>query len=442
MARGSSGKSSSSKESNNGSSTKSEVPLSWKPLCLDQVIIPSQSKPPPSEGADVQVNVKSRQVKGLTTCPSDCLFRTHQYEFVITPSMELLEWAGCKFGYYAMIKLFTLIIGGVNNSDDDDEDESANASEQQQHPQNDDHWMECFSDDSTPVILQSFMEDYDKQTVWKITLYWPTSCSYKFNSKATFRFEIDVFRSNASNRDEMKKVATKISSPFRVLSKPEVYLKSISKPPKKKAKSSTTITTTSGRQKKNNKRKKSSKSTTESSEDVVETEESESTQSMVMEEEPPQTKLKTDPSLLLSSSELVLESGEAFFSFPSSPPLFTNVVNRGVVGPPPTTSSSSSSTTVTPQSPILPLGRSSCPQPPLSSSDLNISSLSCTSENDQTLHQAQPPPSSSQEFFTNFLLTPPLSQQGLQSEDVVGDSFFNAEFPSLSQSSNNMLPSQ
>ncbi|KAG2381277.1 hypothetical protein C9374_006266 [Naegleria lovaniensis] len=428
MARGSSSKSSSSKtkESSSSSATKTDVPLSWNPLRLDQVIIPSQTKPEPSEGADVQVLVKSRQVKGLTTCPSDCLFRTHQYEFVITPSIELLQWAGCKFGYYAMIKLFTNERNSVSHGD------GANSEPPHDH---DDHWVECFSDDNTPVVLQSFMEDYDQETVWKITMYWPTSSNYKFNSKALFRFEIDVFRANAASRDEMKKVATKISSSFRVLSKPEVYLKGIAKPKKSKS-SKTTNSTVTNRQKKNSSKRKKTSQKEEEEEGITSNvedldENNNNSNSNHNDDEPPHTKLKTEP-----PPDLVLESGEAFFSFPASPPLFSSVL-RGSVA--------TGTGNTTPQSPILSLRSSSAtatghPTTTSNSSDLNISSLSTCSDFLVPPSQQQQPSSSSQEFF-NLFLTPPLSQQQLQTEEMGGDSFFNAELPSLSQSSNN-IPSQ
>ncbi|EFC41216.1 predicted protein [Naegleria gruberi] len=198
------------------------VPLTWVPLSVGQVIIPSQTKDEPNNGADITIEVKSRLVKNLDNYPSDCLFRTHQYDFTLTPTKELLEWAKIDYGFYSKIKLFMLISSEQDLTENYDNGE----------------WTECFSSESRPVITDSHTEDYENG-VWKITLYWQNAKVFKFKPSAKFRFEIDVYRA-CTDRDVMKKVATKISSPFRLLSKPEVYLKSLAKTKNKRKGSSIT----------------------------------------------------------------------------------------------------------------------------------------------------------------------------------------------------------
>jgi len=218
-------KTNSKKMAKKSTNTKVDVPLSWSPVAVDHdqgFIIPSQTRGDVPEGADITITVKSKLIKDLTSVPSGYLFRTHQYEFTLVPSKELLSWAESSSGYFANARLF-----------ESTDDASSNASDSPTSSENTIAWKECrcVGSSEIPAIQQSFQETYKREgsdsmsTIWSIVLSWPETSDYRFSTKTLYRFEIDVFRSNPSNRSTLKKVATKVSSSFRVLSKPEVYTK-------------------------------------------------------------------------------------------------------------------------------------------------------------------------------------------------------------------------
>eukprot|EP01080_Neovahlkampfia_damariscottae_P002655 gene2655-3852_t len=147
------------------------------------------------EGADVTVEVISRKIKNIEQSPSNVLFRTHQYEFVIKPNEEFLKMCGeKKRGYFVDLKLFKKV----------------------------DQLQGKFQEYNLlglPVITYSFTED-PINAVWTCVLDWQDSTKTSF--KGDFCFKVSVYRK--VDDDSFKRVFSKISSSFVIVSKPSVYL--------------------------------------------------------------------------------------------------------------------------------------------------------------------------------------------------------------------------
>ncbi len=101
----------------------------------------------------LQVEVYSRKIKNLEHSPPDRLFRTHQYEFRVTPNDRFFDWAGTKHGFVMDLKIF-------KKKELTDRRNKASSFE--------DEWVE-YSDNDKPLISCTYTED-TIEGVWRLYL--------------------------------------------------------------------------------------------------------------------------------------------------------------------------------------------------------------------------------------------------------------------------------
>jgi hypothetical protein len=162
---------------------------------------------------DVDILVSSRKLKGDVTSPPDMLFRTHLYEFRIVPSAEFLEWMNAA-GYFVELRLYKKHHAGHKVQLSDDED-NTNDQEEIEDSKSSEYTMT-----GRPVITYTFTEDIEKHS-WLINLNWPEEKN-RISFRGDFYFRISAYR--RTDEDVYRRLFSKISSSFRILSKPGVFL--------------------------------------------------------------------------------------------------------------------------------------------------------------------------------------------------------------------------
>lgn len=136
--------------------------------------------------------MSSRGLKDEESSPSNVLFRTHQYDIQVSPTDKFFDWAGRKNGFFLELKLFK------QKGDTNEFCEHTNL--------------------NSPIVTTNFIETRGKLI---LTVNWPDDRVESW--KGSFRFRLSVFRK--VDEDTFIRVVTKVSSPFSIFSKPEVYTK-------------------------------------------------------------------------------------------------------------------------------------------------------------------------------------------------------------------------
>lgn len=152
----------------------------------------------------VDILVSSRKLKNEETSPTEVLFKTHSYEIKLIPNEHFFEWnGGRKSGYTVELKLFKKVVNTRKKKDDDSQDSFA------EH-----------TDCGVPLISYSFTEDVFSNT-WILNLIWPDEKT-KISFRGDFFFSVSVFRK--VDADTSRRIFTRVSSRFKIVSKPGVYL--------------------------------------------------------------------------------------------------------------------------------------------------------------------------------------------------------------------------
>ena len=155
--------------------------------------------------AMVDILVSSRKLKNEETSPTEVLFKTHSYEIKMIPNEYFFEWnGGRKSGYTVELKLFKKVVSSRKKREDGETQEQFT-----EH-----------TDCGVPLISYSFTEDVFTNT-WTINLIWPDEKT-KVSFRGDFYFSLAVFRK--VDDDTTRRIFTRISSRFRIVSKPGVYL--------------------------------------------------------------------------------------------------------------------------------------------------------------------------------------------------------------------------
>lgn len=133
-------------------------------------------------------------MRNLDYSPPNVLFRTHQYEFILAPSKEFFEKYGRQHGYFIELKMFRKEDSSETNK------------------------FKEFTEKGIPIVKYTQTEDPLKK-IWIVMLEWP-------EDKCTFRGEyclkLSIFRKE--DQETFKRIFSKISTTFQVVSKPQVYI--------------------------------------------------------------------------------------------------------------------------------------------------------------------------------------------------------------------------
>ncbi|KAG2374852.1 hypothetical protein C9374_010226 [Naegleria lovaniensis] len=152
----------------------------------------------------VDILVSSRKLKNEETSPTEVLFKTHSYEIKLIPNEHFFEWnGGRKSGYTVELKLFKKVVNTRKKKDEDSQDSFA------EH-----------TDCGVPLISYTFTEDVFSNT-WILNLIWPDEKT-KISFRGDFFFSVSVFRK--VDADTSRRIFTRVSSRFKIVSKPGVYL--------------------------------------------------------------------------------------------------------------------------------------------------------------------------------------------------------------------------
>jgi len=153
----------------------------------------------------VSILLVSKPVKGLDEGhPSNILFKTHIYEIRIVPSEQFLKWAEKRQGFFGELQLYR--------------------KKRVEEEPNKVAYFE-YGGEHKPYIQYSFEEDFSKSLpTWLIRMQWPVM---KVNLKGEFCFRLQVYAKHGPN--EYKRLFSKFSSGFVVVSKPNVLLNKINK---------------------------------------------------------------------------------------------------------------------------------------------------------------------------------------------------------------------
>jgi hypothetical protein len=192
---------------------------------------------------EVDILVSSRKLKGDIESPPDMLFRTHLYEFRIIPTAEFLEWMNAA-GYFVELRLFKKHHVGHKQSITSDDDDSKDGTEDVEEARSSEYTIL-----GRPVITYTFTEDISTKS-WVLNLNWPDEKN-RVSFRGDFYFSISAYR--RTDEDVYRRLFSRISSNFRILSKPGVFLQQTKKrkaaqqddedePAKKKAKATNGFT--------------------------------------------------------------------------------------------------------------------------------------------------------------------------------------------------------
>eukprot|EP01027_Heterolobosea_sp_BB2_P016849 GEZU01023925.1.p1 GENE.GEZU01023925.1~~GEZU01023925.1.p1 ORF type:complete len:352 (-),score=81.23 GEZU01023925.1:638-1693(-) len=154
----------------------------------------------PNADDDVSVNISvmSRKLKDVESSPSGVLFRTHQYEFILSPNEKFFEWAGRRSGFMTELKLFKKKHDSTQSND-----------------------FQEYTNCGVPCITYSYTEDVFSSSM-SIIMNWPEN-SRVSSWKGDFCFRITLFRK--VDTDTYRRIITYVSSTFTIYSKPEVFIK-------------------------------------------------------------------------------------------------------------------------------------------------------------------------------------------------------------------------
>ena len=162
----------------------------------------------PNCPAIVDILVTSRKLKNEESSPTEVLFKTHSYEIKLIPNEHFFEWnGGRKSGYSVELKLFKKSVKTKVRKSADLEESSQDVFTEH---------VDC----GVPLISYTFTEDIFTNT-WLLNLIWPDEKT-KTSFRGDFYFSIAVFRK--IDDDTYRRIFTRISSRFKVVSKPGVYL--------------------------------------------------------------------------------------------------------------------------------------------------------------------------------------------------------------------------
>ncbi|EFC39754.1 predicted protein [Naegleria gruberi] len=154
--------------------------------------------------AMVDILVTSRKLKNEETSPTEVLFKTHSYEIKLIPNEYFFEWnGGKKSGYNVELKLFKKAVSGKKKK-----------GEESQEVYNE------HTDCGVPLISYTYTEDVFTNS-WILNLIWPDEKT-KTSFRGDFYFSISVYRK--IDEDTFRRLFTRVSSRFKIVSKPGVYL--------------------------------------------------------------------------------------------------------------------------------------------------------------------------------------------------------------------------
>ncbi|KAL0490255.1 hypothetical protein AKO1_006612 [Acrasis kona] len=179
---------------------------------------------PISNNPKVQVDVivVSRKLKDNADSPPDMLFRTHIYEFKVSPTQEFIDWMGSTANYFVELQLYK--VEGVPSSkkktpDDEDIDMEE---EDSKMDYNSTTAREYHSSPGKRVVTFTFQEDTSSEIPsWTLCLNWPEDKT-KIAFRGEFFFKFAMYR--RTDEDVYRRLFAKISSRFKILSKPGVFL--------------------------------------------------------------------------------------------------------------------------------------------------------------------------------------------------------------------------
>eukprot|EP01080_Neovahlkampfia_damariscottae_P002031 gene2031-1538_t len=178
----------------NGKQNFHEINLQWK------TSLPENSR---DINADLKISVSSRKIKNQEESPSNILFRTHHYDFLIKPNENFVNFYGKDAKFAGELQLVRPK-GIVNNCAED--------------------FVEVVQKEKKleiPVVNYFVKEE---NGTCEINLVWPTERK-SFSWKGNFSFLINFY--HKTDEDTYQIVCSKISSEFSIISKPDVYLKKI-----------------------------------------------------------------------------------------------------------------------------------------------------------------------------------------------------------------------
>ncbi|KAL9645412.1 hypothetical protein ABK040_002611 [Willaertia magna] len=159
----------------------------------------------------VDILVSSRKLKNEESSPPEVLFKTHSYELRLVPNENFFQWnGGRRSGYIVELKLFKKVVKSSNKKKTTNNTTTSNSQE--------DFAEHC--DKGVPLISYTFTEDVFTNT-WILNLIWPDERT-KTSFRGDFFFKISVFRK--VDDDTFRRIFSRVSTRFKIVSKPGVYL--------------------------------------------------------------------------------------------------------------------------------------------------------------------------------------------------------------------------
>lgn len=143
----------------------------------------------------------SKPIKGFDTLPKDVLFKTHSYEIRIVPSEEFFRWTQKNYGFTGELQLFR------RNKLSDGKFKFF-------------HYI----GNKFPYLQYTFEEDFSGNLpTWILKFTW--NSDRKISLKGQFCFRLQIYMKH--NHDEYRRLFSKFSNEFCIVSKPAVLLKRV-----------------------------------------------------------------------------------------------------------------------------------------------------------------------------------------------------------------------